>query len=199
MKKVFYVLVISLCGAVFATTTPINPLNSINSGRTNATLDIVLEAPGDVTTYGFSLTYNSSAADHGLTTMSEKSFDNVRNYTGSVDEYDMRGEMAFYVWWQLFSSNKNYTLKLTLGELTGKKADAPLENVTLPYTMTLTDPATSSSSSNSSGQTVTLYSYTMGGDLTFGIRSVTAITDNIRMAIASKEYSATITLTLESV
>lgn len=168
-------------------------LGSSTSSADDATLNVVLEAPSDILNFGFSTTYDSSASDLGLTNLVTKEFVQVKDYDGSGDQWKMRGEMEFYIWWQLFSSNSSYKLTFSISGLVGTGIEGE-GDVSFPVSATIGSLGTVVAPKSES-----VHSYTKGGDLENGYFPVKVTTGDIKdSVIASKKFTSTVTLTLET-
>ena len=177
--------------------------SSISTSGQTSTMGVLIEKTSDIINCGISSTFDSSKSDLGLTDVSTKSFNPIKDI--SSQEWSYKGKIdELYVWWQIYSKTK-YQINMRVSLLKDKGTD----NIVIPYSITIYNLDSNSSYVEEDSTTFkdvssTVVSKTLmvtsGSDsIETGHRKLSLTTNDVKGIAYSESFEATLTIEVVSV
>lgn len=203
MKKTIAFIVLSFVAAsLFSDYYYLSNSRISKSGQTS-TMGVKIEKTSDIINCGISSTFDSSKSDLGLTDVSTKSFNPIKDI--SSQEWSYKGKIdELYVWWQIYSKTK-YQINMRVSPL----KDNGTGNIVIPYSITIYNLGSNSSYVEEDSTTFkdvssTVVSKTImetsGSDsIETGHRKLSLTTNDVKGIAYSESFEATLTIEVVSV
>lgn len=177
--------------------------SSISTSGQTSTMGVLIEKTSDIINCGISSTFDSSKSDLGLTDVSTKSFNPIKDI--SSQEWSYKGKIdELYVWWQIYSKTK-YQINMRVSPL----KDNGTGNIVIPYSITIYNLGSNSSYVEEDSTTFkdvssTVVSKTLmvtsGSDsIETGHRKLSLTTNDVKGIAYSESFEATLTIEVVSV
>ena len=177
--------------------------SSISKSGQTSTMGVLIEKTSDIINCGISSTFDSSKSDLGLTDVSTKSFNPIKDI--SSQEWSYKGKIdELYVWWQIYSKTK-YQINMRVSLLKDKGTG----NIVIPYSITIYNLGSNSSYVEEDSTTFkdvssTVVSKTImvtsGSDsIETGHRKLSLTTNDVKGIAYSESFEATLTIEVVSV
>ena len=177
--------------------------SSISTSGKTSTMGVKIEKTSDIINCGISSTFDSSKSDLGLTDVSTKSFNPIKDI--SSQEWSYKGKIdELYVWWQIYSKTK-YQINMRVSLLKDKGTG----NIVIPYSITIYNLGSNSSYVEEDSTTFkdvssTVVSKTImetsGSDsIETGHRKLSLTTNDVKGIAYSESFEATLTIEVVSV
>ena len=177
--------------------------SSISTSGQTSTMGVKIEKTSDIINCGISSTFDSSKSDLGLTDVSTKSFNPIKDI--SSQEWSYKGKIdELYVWWQIYSKTK-YQINMRVSLLKDKGTG----NIVIPYSITIYNLDSNSSYVEEDSTTFkdvssTVVSKTImvtsGSDsIETGHRKLSLTTNDVKGIAYSESFEATLTIEVVSV
>ena len=177
--------------------------SSISTSGQTSTMGVKIEKTSDIINCGISSTFDSSKSDLGLTDVSTKSFNPIKDI--SSQEWSYKGKIGeLYVWWQIYSKTK-FQINMRVSPLKDKGTG----NIVIPYSITIYNLGSNSSYVEEDSTTFkdvssTVVSKTImvtsGSDsIETGHRKLSLTTNDVKGIAYSESFEATLTIEVVSV
>lgn len=203
MKKTVAFIVLSFVAASLFSAYYYWSNSSISTSGQASTMGVKIEKTSDIINCGISSTFDSSKSDLGLTDVSTKSFNPIKDI--SSQEWSYKGKIdELYVWWQIYSKTK-YQINMRVSLLKDKGTG----NIVIPYSITIYNLDSNSSYVEEDSTTFkdissTVVSKTImvtsGSDsIETGHRKLSLTTNDVKGIAYSESFEATLTIEVVSV
>ena len=203
MKKTIAFIVLSFVAASLFSAYYYWSNSTISTSGKTSTMGVKIEKTSDIINCGISSTFDSSKSDLGLTDVSTKSFNPIKDI--SSQEWSYKGKIGeLYVWWQIYSKTK-FQINMRVSPL----KDNGTGNIVIPYSITIYNLGSNSSYVEEDSTTFkdvssTVVSKTImetsGSDsIETGHRKLSLTTNDVKGIAYSESFEATLTIEVVSV
>ena len=201
-KTIAFIVLFFVAASLFSDYYYLSNSSISKSGQTS-TMGVLIEKTSDIINCGISSTFDSSKSDLGLTDVSTKSFNPIKDI--SSQEWSYKGKIdELYVWWQIYSKTK-YQINMRVSPL----KDNGTGNIVIPYSITIYNLGSNSSYVEEDSTTFkdvssTVVSKTImetsGSDsIETGHRKLSLTTNDVKGIAYSESFEATLTIEVVSV
>lgn len=201
-KTIAFIVLFFVAASLFSAYYYLSNSSISKSGQTS-TMGVLIEKTSDIINCGISSTFDSSKSDLGLTDVSTKSFNPIKDI--SSQEWSYKGKIdELYVWWQIYSKTK-YQINMRVSPL----KDNGTGNIVIPYSITIYNLGSNSSYVEEDSTTFkdvssTVVSKTLmvtsGSDsIETGHRKLSLTTNDVKGIAYSESFEATLTIEVVSV
>ena len=201
-KTIAFIVLFFVAASLFSAYYYLSNSSISKSGQTS-TMGVLIEKTSDIINCGISSTIDSSKSDLGLTDVSTKSFNPIKDI--SSQEWSYKGKIdELYVWWQIYSKTK-FQINMRVSPL----KDNGTGNIVIPYSITIYNLGSNSSYVEEDSTTFkdvssTVVSKTImetsGSDsIETGHRKLSLTTNDVKGIAYSESFEATLTIEVVSV
>lgn len=201
-KTIAFIVLFFVAASLFSAYYYLSNSSISKSGQTS-TMGVLIEKTSDIINCGISSTFDSSKSDLGLTDVSTKSFNPIKDI--SSQEWSYKGKIdELYVWWQIYSKTK-FQINMRVSPL----KDNGTGNIVIPYSITIYNLGSNSSYVEEDSTTFkdvssTVVSKTImetsGSDsIETGHRKLSLTTNDVKGIAYSESFEATLTIEVVSV